>query len=134
MYKRQGLKSEKLPDNVFLLDSAPHDWLFPRMEAVIHHGGAGTTAAGLRSGVPSAIVAHIGDQPYWGRRLHELGVGAPLLRRHLLTADNLGETIRLLTTDRDLRARAAALGERIRAEDGVGNAVRAFGRFMEATE
>ncbi|MBK8020035.1 MAG: glycosyltransferase family 1 protein [Chloroflexi bacterium] len=129
-----GLKSEKLPDNVFLLDSAPHDWLFPRMAAVIHHGGAGTTAAGLRAGVPSAIVAHIGDQPYWGRRLHELGVGAPLLRRHLLTADNLVETIRLLTTDRDLRARAAALGERIRAEDGVGNAVRAFEQFMEQEE
>ncbi|MBL8131750.1 MAG: glycosyltransferase family 1 protein [Anaerolineae bacterium] len=127
-----GLKGENLPPNVHLLHGAPHDWLFPRMAAVIHHGGAGTTAAGLRAGIPSGVVAHIGDQPYWGRRLHELGVGAPFVRRHHLTADSLGDLIVRLTTDREMRARAADLGARIRAEDGVGSAVRAFERMTGA--
>lgn len=125
-----GLNSESLPANVFLLEGAPHSWLFPRMAAVVHHGGAGTTSAALRAGVPSAVVAHIGDQPFWGRRIHELGVGAPPLRRHQLTVDNLSETIRLLMSDAPLRQRASAFGERLRAEDGIGNAVRAFERFV----
>ncbi len=124
-----GMRADDLPPNVRLIDSVPHDWLFPRMAAVIHHGGAGTTAAGLRAGVPSAVIAHIGDQPYWGRRIHELGVGAPPIRRHALTVENLSETIRLLTTDREMRVRAAAFGEQIRAEDGIGNAVRAFAKI-----
>mgnify|MGYP005844334155 CR=1 FL=1 len=125
-----GLHAEDLPPNIFLLDYAPHDWLFPRMAGVVHHGGAGTTAAGLRAGVPGMIVAHIGDQPYWGRRLHELGVGAAPLRRHELTADKLADAIRAMTSDRAMQSRAAALGERIRAEDGVGSAVRAVGRIL----
>jgi UDP:flavonoid glycosyltransferase YjiC (YdhE family) len=125
-----GLHAEDLPPEVFLLDYAPHDWLFPRMAAVVHHGGAGTTGATLRAGVPSLIVAHMGDQPYWGRRVHELGVGATPIRRHALTAERLADSIGALTSDRALQARAAALGERIRAEDGIGNAVRALGEML----
>ena len=125
-----GLHAEDLPPDIFLLDYAPHDWLFPRMAAVIHHGGAGTTGAALRSGVPSAIVAHMGDQPFWGRRVYELGVGAPPLRRHDLTTERLTATIRALTGDPALRTRAAALGDRIRAEDGVGTAVRAVEKLL----
>lgn len=121
-----GLAADKLPANVFLLNGVPHDWLFPRMAAVVHHGGAGTTGAGLRAGVPSMAVPHLGDQVYWGRRIHELGAGAAPIRRHLLTAETLGGAISQMVTDGDMRTRAAALGERIRAEDGVGNAVRAF--------
>lgn len=119
-----GLHAEELPSEVYLLDSAPHGWLFPRMAAVIHHGGAGTTAAALRAGVPSAIVAHMGDQPYWGRRVYELGVGVAPIRRRQLTTERLTEMIHSLTGDAALRGRAAAFGGRIRAEDGVGNAVR----------
>ena len=63
-----GLQAADLPDNVFMLKAAPHDWLFPRMAAVVHHGGAGTTAAGLRAGVPSIIVPFFADQPFWGRQ------------------------------------------------------------------
>jgi UDP:flavonoid glycosyltransferase YjiC (YdhE family) len=100
------------------------------MAAVVHHGGAGTTGATLRAGVPSLIVAHMGDQPYWGRRVHELGVGATPIRRHALTAERLADSIGALTSDRALQARAAALGERIRAEDGIGNAVRALGEML----
>ena len=125
-----GLHAEDVPPDVLLVKHVPHDWLFPRMAGVIHHGGAGTTGAGLRAGVPSAVVAHIGDQPYWGRRIHELGVGAAPMRRHELTAERLAATIRALTGDAALSARAAAFGERIRAEDGVGNAVNAIGEVV----
>ena len=71
-----GLRAELAPDNVFVLDSAPHSWLFPRMAAVVHHGGAGTTAEGLRAGVPSVIVPFAFDQFFWGARVKELGLGA----------------------------------------------------------
>jgi UDP:flavonoid glycosyltransferase YjiC (YdhE family) len=126
-----GLHAEDLPPEIYLLDSAPHSWLFPRMAAVIHHGGAGTTAAALRAGVPSAIVAHMGDQPYWGRRVHELGVGAAPIRRHHLTTERLTQMIRSLTGDPALRGRAAAFGERIRAEDGVGTAIRILTPYLD---
>ena len=128
-----GLHAEDMPPDIFLLDYAPHDWLFPRMAAVVHHGGAGTTGAALRAGVPSAVVAHIGDQWYWGRRVHELGVGAAPLRRHDLTADRLTGTIRAFIRDSTIQVKAASLGERIRAEDGVGNAVRAVEQLLEAS-
>lgn len=118
-----GMSASALPDNVFLLKSAPHSWLFPRMAAVVHHGGAGTTAAGLRAGVPSIIVPFFGDQPYWGQRVAALGVGTAPLPRKRLTAGKLAAAIRQATSDATLRARAADLGERIRAEDGIGNAV-----------
>lgn len=126
------LHAADLPDHVYLLDGAPHDWLFPRMAAVVHHGGAGTTAAALRAGVPSSVVAHIGDQWFWGRRLHETGVGAAPMRRHDLSAPHLTETLHTLTTDAGIRARAAQMGERIRAEDGVGKAVAAFKQIISA--
>ncbi len=119
-----GLHADDLPPEVFLLSEAPHAWLFPQMAAVIHHGGAGTTAAALRAGVPAGVVAHIGDQPYWGQRLHALGVGAAPLRRHQLSATRLAAMIRTLTTTPDLRRQAADLGRRIQAEDGIGRAIK----------
>lgn len=124
-----GLSSDELPDGVLLVDDVPHDWLFPRCAAVIHHGGAGTTAAALRAGVPSGAVAHMGDQPYWGRRIHELGVGAKPLRRHEATPERLAAMISTLVGSADLAARAAELGERIRTEDGVAVAVSAIERL-----
>jgi sterol 3beta-glucosyltransferase len=109
--------------DLFTLDAIPHAWLFPRMAAVVHHGGSGTTGAGLRAGVPSVLVPHIGDQPLWARRVRELGVGPRPTPRRRLTAERLAAAITSAVTDVDMRARAAALGERIRAEDGVGRAV-----------
>jgi sterol 3beta-glucosyltransferase len=124
-----GLHADDLPPEVFLLDYAPHDWLFPRMAGVVHHGGAGTTAAALRAGVPATIVAHMGDQPFWGRRVRALGVGTAPMQRHEMTAERLADAIRTMTSDRAMQARAAALGEQIRAEDGVGEAVKALNRM-----
>ena len=124
-----GLRRETLPADVLLVDDVPHEWLLPLCAAVVHHGGAGSTAAGLRAGVPSGVVAHIGDQPYWGRRLWELGVGAKPMRRHELSEARLAAMIRELTGSADLRARAADLGATIRAEDGVAVAVQAIERL-----
>lgn len=117
-----GLAKTDLPESILMLDSAPHAWLFPRMAAVVHHGGAGTTGAGLAAGVPTVVVPFFGDQPYWGQRVVELGVGPAPIARRRLTATRLAEAIRVAVTDMDMRARASALGERIRAEDGAGRA------------
>jgi UDP:flavonoid glycosyltransferase YjiC (YdhE family) len=116
--------------DMFALDAAPHDWLFPRMAAVVHHGGAGTTAAGLRAGRPTLIIPHLGDQPYWGRRVQALGVGPKPVPRHILTEKALAHGIRQLAHDAALRARAEALGERIRAEDGIARAVACISQWM----
>lgn len=112
-----------LPNDVFAIESIPHDWLFPRMAAVVHHGGSGTTGAGLRAGVPSVVIPHTGDQPLWARRVAELGVGPGPIPRRQLTAERLAAAIAHAVTDKDMRVCAAMLGERIRAEDGVTRAI-----------
>lgn len=74
-----GLSELALPANIFPIDTVPHDWLFPQVAAVVHHGGAGTTAAGLRAGRPTITVPFFGDQPFWARQVYKLGVGpAPI--------------------------------------------------------
>jgi UDP:flavonoid glycosyltransferase YjiC (YdhE family) len=118
-----GLGSAELSANVFMLDSVPHAWLFPRVSAVVHHGGSGTTGAGLRAGVPSVLVPHMGDQPFWAKRVAELGVGPQPIPRSQLTAGRLASAISSAVTDTGMHARAEALGERIRSEDGVGRAI-----------
>jgi UDP:flavonoid glycosyltransferase YjiC (YdhE family) len=118
-----GLRAADLPDSVFMLESAPFSWLFPRVAAVVHHGGAGTTSAGLRAGIPSLVIPFMGDQPYWGRRVAELGVGPVPLPRKKLTVERLASAIHQAVTDQPMRRRAADLGAKIQAEDGVARAV-----------
>lgn len=118
-----GLKTTNAEsDQLMVIGPVPHGWLFPQCAGAIHHGGAGTTAAALAAGIPQGVVAHIGDQPYWGRRVHELGVGAAPIRRHELSADSLTAMIGAVI-DPVRALRAAALGDQIRAEDGVARAV-----------
>lgn len=109
--------------NVFYADDVPHSWLFPRMAAIVHHGGAGTTAAGLRAGVPSIITPFLLDQHAWAERVAKLGVGIRLADHRRLTAKKLAQAIHTAVTDSALRARAAAFGERVRAENGIARAV-----------
>ncbi|MCB9126030.1 MAG: hypothetical protein H6643_16160 [Caldilineaceae bacterium] len=106
-----------------MLDAAPHSWLFPRMAAVVHHGGAGTTAEGLRAGVPAVVVPFLFDQPFWGARIEALGVGPAPIPRKKLTAARLAGAIHRAASDAAMQARARACGEAIRAEDGVAGAV-----------
>lgn len=118
-----GLHKANLPDNIFMVDSIPHSWLFPRVGAVVHHGGAGTTAAGLRAGVPSIVIPFFGDQLFWGQRVAELGVGAEPIPRQKLTVEQLAKAIQQVMTDRRMRQRAADLGSKIQAEDGIAELV-----------
>ncbi len=109
-------------DDVHVVGETDHTRLFPRMRAVVHHGGAGTTHTAAAAGVPSMAVPYFADQPFWGRRLHELGVGAPPLSRRKLDAELLSERIALLDRD-DVRVRASNLGDVMRTERGLGRAV-----------
>jgi len=118
-----GLRATDLPPEIFATEAVPHDWLFPQMAAIIHHGGAGTTAAALRAGVPSVLVPFMVDQFFWARRLRERGVAPPGIPHHRLTGAALGAALVRVLTDQALRARAADLGALIRAEDGLARAV-----------
>jgi UDP:flavonoid glycosyltransferase YjiC (YdhE family) len=127
-----GLRPPELPRNMFTIDWVPLNWLFPRMAAVVHHGGAGTTAEGLRAGVPSVVVPFFYDQFFWAKRVFELGAGPKPIQRARLDADTLAEAIRVAVTDPDMRRRAGEVAAQIRAEDGVARAVAAFDRHMRA--
>lgn len=118
------LGKNTLPDNVFQIDYAPYGWLFPQMAMVFHHGGSGTTAYALRSGVPSCVVPFVFDQFYWGRRGAQLGVGPELIPFKKLTVENLVGAIKSTINDPFARQRAAALGGKIRSEDGIVNALK----------
>lgn len=133
-----GLKESAFPREILPIDWVPFDWLFPRVSAVIHHGGAGTTAASLRAGLPTIVIPFFLDQFFWARRVHALGAGPkPILRKHL-TASALAGAIEQATSDAGMCDRAVALGARIRAENGVGRAVatleRHFGVRQRVTE
>lgn len=118
-----GLSKENLPDTVFMANSIPHSWLFQRVGAVVHHGGAGTTAAGLRAGVPSILIPFGADQSFWGERVAQLGVGPQPIPRKKLTVERLTEAIQKAITDQTMRQRAADLGSKIQAENGIARAV-----------
>jgi sterol 3beta-glucosyltransferase len=124
-----GLLPGDLPDTIIKIDKAPHDWLFPRVVAVVHHGGAGTTAAGLRAGCPTIIYTFFGDQPFWGRRVHALTVGSEPLPQKKLTVEKLSAAIREVTENQNIRRNAKALGEKIRNEDGIANAIDIIERY-----
>ncbi len=124
-------KGRALPSHVFSAESLPHSWLFPRMAAVVHHGGAGTTGAGLRSGVPSVLTPLAADQPSWARRVHTLGVGPAPLPFQTLTAERLAEAIREAATSPAMRQRAAELGRQIQAEDGLGRTSELFSQYVD---
>ncbi|MFN7089038.1 MAG: glycosyltransferase [Allorhizobium sp.] len=107
---------------VFFLGSAPHDRLFPLMHAVVHHGGAGTTAAGLRAGLPTQIIPFFGDQPFWGRRVAELGAGPAPLERTKFSAESLAGALTALD-DPMIRTQAQRLSVKIGSDRGVEQAV-----------
>ena len=88
------------------------------------HGEFGTTFAGLRAGIPALVIPHIADRFYWGQHLHQLGVGVPFTPRPRLNREGVVAALKELTHNDSLRAEASALGERIRAENGIDNAVR----------
>lgn len=111
-----GLSTSIESHDVCMVDNVPHDWLFPRMAAVVHHGGAGTTAAGLRAGVPSVVSPFFGDQFFWAQRVRSLGVGPWPIPHKQLNAKRLTDALHAVSVDGAMRSRAADVGARIRAE------------------
>jgi hypothetical protein len=121
----------QVPDNVFMLENTPHDWLFPKVAAVVHHGGAGTTAIGLKCGKPTMIVPFFGDQPFWGAEVAKHQAGAlECIPYKKLTVDRLAEGIKQCLTE-EAQVNAKRLAEDINAEgDGAANAVASFHRSL----
>lgn len=114
-----GIDPNDLPDNIFSISEAPHEKLFPLLAGVVHHGGAGTTAAGLYAGRPTFVVPQAYDQPYWGRRVRELGCGPRHVRLKNLTPDLLARKLDDLTSNKAYAANAAAVGQKLKQEDGL---------------
>jgi sterol 3beta-glucosyltransferase len=125
-----GLRLAQLPETIFAIDFAPHEWLFTRVSAVVHHGGAGTTAAGLRAGKPSVITPFFADQNFWGRRVHALGAGPKPVPVGRLSTEKLAAAIDAATGSQDMRRRAEDLGGRLREEKGVEKAVAVLERMV----
>ncbi|XP_022894288.1 sterol 3-beta-glucosyltransferase UGT80B1-like isoform X2 [Olea europaea var. sylvestris] len=119
----------EIPDDVFLLVDIPHDWLFPLCTAVVHHGGAGTTAAGLKAGCPTTIVPFFGDQFFWGERIHQRGLGPAPIPISQLSVEALSEAIRFMLQP-EVKSQATEIAALIKNEDGVGSAVNAFHRHL----
>lgn len=113
----------RLPASLLAVGSVPHRWLFPRMSAVVHHGGAGTTGAGLRAGVPNIVVPFTADQAFWGTRVRDLGVGPRPIPARRLTVERLTDALGEALGDGGMRRRAEALGRKLQSEDGVTRAV-----------
>ncbi|KAG9121241.1 hypothetical protein FRC07_002884 [Ceratobasidium sp. 392] len=111
MSKHTGPEIE-LPPEVFSVDKIPHDWLFPKIDAALHHGGAGTTGASLRAGIPTLIKPWFGDQFFWATRVMKLGAG---LRVSSLSSSDLGDALKRAVSDRVMKEKAAAVGEKIRS-------------------
>jgi sterol 3beta-glucosyltransferase len=120
-----GTGPEK-PDILFI-DRAEHHAVFPSCAAVVHHGGAGTTHAASRAGVPSIIIEHVTDQAFWGGVLHRAGIAPPLLHRRSVTAAKLARAIRTVLESSSMREKARRVGESMRKEDGVKRAIELIG-------
>jgi sterol 3beta-glucosyltransferase len=125
-----SLRGVTSSERLLVIRHAPHDWLFSRVGAVVHHGGAGTCGAAVIAGRPQVICPVGTDQPFWADQLQRLGVGVTAAPLRAMTASALEVTLRRLIEDSDLRNRATELGRRIRAEDGPGRAVNLLERIV----
>ena len=127
-----GLRGSALPATVLPVESVPHEWLFPRVAAAVHHGGAGTTAAALRAGIPSVVVSFFADQFFWGNRLYEIGAGSRPLSQKNLTAQRLAEAILSVTGSAVVQSRCRDVAHAISLERGVPAAVDVVNAYLGA--
>jgi UDP:flavonoid glycosyltransferase YjiC (YdhE family) len=123
--------ADQLKEQVFVIDSVPHSWLFSRVKAVVHHGGSGTTAAVCRAGLPSVVVPCFADQAGWANRLHQLGVSPKPIPRKQLAVEPLSEAIAIATSDTAMQQEADQLGQRIRSENGIEQAVAIIHQYLQ---
>lgn len=127
-----GIEPAALPASIMPIGDTPHDWLFPRMAAVIHHGGSGTTHSAARAGVPSIVTPFAADQFFWAQRLRLAGVAPEPVDAHRPTVDAYARALEFAGTAR-AQQQARALGEAMRAENGVSCAVKTLEATMAAT-
>ncbi|KAI1484782.1 hypothetical protein F5X96DRAFT_662874 [Biscogniauxia mediterranea] len=125
-----GADDVGIPDGVFMLGNVPHDWLFKHIAAVCHHGGAGTTAAGIQAGKPTIVVPFFGDQPFWGAMVARAGAGPDPIPYSKLTAAGLAEAIRMALKP-ETKERAKELGEKIREEKGTDVGGQSFHKYLD---
>ena len=124
-----GVTPVENSSKIHVLESAPHSWLFPKVAAVVHHGGAGTTAAGLRAACPTIICPFGFDQPFWGRQIAKLGVGIAPIPQRKLTDTILASAISRVTQDGSFRTSAKIIADSIAQENGIDQAIKAIHRF-----
>ncbi|OTB17502.1 glycosyltransferase family 1 protein [Daldinia sp. EC12] len=125
-----GADSVGIPEGVFMLGNVPHDWLFERVAAVCHHGGAGTTAAGINAGKPTIVVPFFGDQPFWGAMVARAGAGPEPIPYKKLTAESLAKAIKMALMP-ETQERARELGEKIREEKGTDVGAHSFHKHLD---
>jgi sterol 3beta-glucosyltransferase len=113
-----GIDPKELPDNFLVIGDTPHDWLFPRTAAVIHHGGSGTSHSAARAGVPSIVIPFAGDQFFWAERLRVAGVAPATVDGRWPRAEAVVSALDFAADDR-VRKHARVLGETMRSENGV---------------
>ncbi|KAJ7063648.1 glycosyltransferase family 1 protein [Mycena amicta] len=126
-----GLGGMNIPPHVFILGNVPHDWLFDneRVSAVVHHGGAGTTAIGLAKGRPTVVVPFFGDQAFWGQMINKSGAGPAPIHHKELTVMNLRDALQFVTSQ-EAKTAAKGLAEQIKREDGTRRGVDSFYRHL----
>ncbi|PSN14897.1 glycosyltransferase [filamentous cyanobacterium CCT1] len=127
-----GSQRGYLSEQVYAVESIPHDWILPRCSAVVHHGGSGTVAAGLRAGIPAVVVPFFGDQPAWGKRLNHLGVSPPPIPVQQLSAQTLAVAIRQALDTPAMTQQASHIAAAMRAEQGVKRAVEIIDGFVSS--
>lgn len=120
-----GLCGNETSSHIFMLGDCPHDWLFEKVSCVVHHGGAGTTAAGIKADKPTVVIPFFGDQPFWGDMIARAGAGPQPIPHKELTADKLASAIREALQPLTA-SRAAELGSKIKQEDGPANGITNF--------
>lgn len=125
-----GADDVGIPDGVFMLGNVPHDWLFQHVSAVVHHGGAGTTAAGIKAGKPTFVVPFFGDQPFWGSMVARADAGPEPIPYASLTAEKLAESLKVCLRA-DTIEKAKSLGEKIREEDGTAMGGKSFHAHLD---
>lgn len=128
-----GIGAGDVPDNIYLIGDCPHDWLFQNVSCVVHHGGAGTTAAGLAAGCSTVVVPFFGDQPFWGQMIARAGAGPEPVPFKKMTAQSLADSIRFAVKP-EVRAAAKEVALQISEEDGAGNAAREVIRNLESAD
>jgi UDP:flavonoid glycosyltransferase YjiC (YdhE family) len=120
-------------DQILYVAAAPHHLVFPQCQAVVHHGGAGTTQSATLAGKPSVVVAHISEQEHWGIELRRMGIAGQPIKRRSLTARQLGKRLRFLQSRPDMQTRAQAIAAAMRPENGVAKAVELINQAFGAT-